>query len=340
MSFDVRVELREPFGGAPRGELTGARVGKLERLLAGPGALELDVDPFDPLAPRRSDLGAVEVYVYVDGSPWWGGPLWNVKGSDSGLLTYSGRELESYLADRPIEADLSFAGVDQATILWDLLAHTQGQADGDLGIVSAIAATGVTRTRDYYVDERPTVDSLMGAFRDLVNGVEWAIVVRADGSRALTTYHPARGQHRADRRLEHGTNVTAFEWTVDGHTVNDVITRGPGEGPARPEGRYTDTANRAARGRRTAVIDGGNTTETASLVERSQAEVELRADPLELVSSLTVRNTPEVPVLELEVGDTHPVRIERGAIDVAGTMRIVSIDLDPYAETAKLGVQA
>lgn len=223
--------------------------------------------------------------------------------------------------------------------MWNLLAHTQGQLGGDLRVVSEVAATGVLRDRYYADDERPNIGELMARFRGYANGVEWAMRVRPDGSRALTTYYPARGQHHANRTLEYGRNVSAFEWSVDGRTVNDVITRGQGDGPSRVEGRYTDTVNRDARGLRTAVQDGGSITEQASLVEASQAEVELRRDPLELLSGLTIRDTPEVPVLGLDVGDTHPVRVKRGIIDAVGSVRIVSLTLDPYAETAELGVQ-
>jgi hypothetical protein len=77
------------------------------------------------------------------------------------------------LAARHLTTNLSFVGVSQGDIVWDLIQHTQAQTNGDLGITLTSAGPTVIRDREYLVGQ-----NILEAIVDLSkaeNGIAWEI---------------------------------------------------------------------------------------------------------------------------------------------------------------------
>jgi len=77
------------------------------------------------------------------------------------------------LASRHVVSDLTFSGVSQGDIVWQLIQHTQAQTNGDLGITLGSAGPTVLRDREYVVGT-----NILEAITDLAqveDGLAWDI---------------------------------------------------------------------------------------------------------------------------------------------------------------------
>lgn len=129
--------------------------------------------------------------VAPDGSVAWAGVLWAADVDLDGATTMSGGRWLSLLARRVVRADLTYAAVDQATILAALVDHAQdtsgGRADRDLGIdTSGLAATTVLRGRTYPEEEAKPIAEAITQLADVVNGFSFDLVPVLGAGRTLS----------------------------------------------------------------------------------------------------------------------------------------------------------
>lgn len=337
--MDINIQLYNRDG-TGLGDMSEAKIRKLEKKIAEEN-FEFEL-AFDHPQVANIDLGLVEVGVFLnqDTDPYFYGPVWTRKGGGSdNMLHYTATDLSEYLKDRFIEDDLHYIGVDQHTIGWNLIQHTQAQLDGDLGFTSGFALSGKTRDRHWYVDERPNVWDLLNRFRRIIDGYDWYFKVYGDGRKEWVAEYPKRGSYNAQQVFEWGKNLANYTHEENGHTINDVIALGEGEGPDRLETRYTDTVARAARGVATAILPRDDDVSVPdTLLDRAQAYVERNKAPTRIID-VTIRNHVDTPILDLVPGDERPVKIERGYFSFAADFLITGIDLNPYNDTAKLTVE-
>lgn len=105
---------------------------------------------------------------------------WGENGEDDALITTVGYrqvvEARHIVSGPPV-----FTGVDQGTIIWNLIQHTQAQTAGNLGITPGVIVTGQLRDRTEYKigDELGKIINDLG---DVINGVWWGI----DADKVLT----------------------------------------------------------------------------------------------------------------------------------------------------------
>jgi len=232
-----------------------------------------------------------------------------------------------------LEERLSFFGKDQTSeIARQIVEHLQDAAYGksDVNISTACEPSRVLRDRQYLHSEHPNGFDALEEFADLDDGFDFAVRYTPT-ERIFTTYHPERGTHWPRFALELGRNVADFAWALDGEAAaSSIVVLGQGDGSDREEG---------------AAIDAGAFSGGLTLEEVFSAPPETPIDSLDNIAAerLLLTTAPEVlavsttrpvpgqadPIGVLWPGDTVPVSIRRGALELEGTYRIVRLTITP-----------
>lgn len=224
-----------------------------------------------------------------------------------------------------------YYAIDQATIAKNLVEHLQDIAyeKSDINISTDCPPTGILRDRVYYHSEHPNGLRSIEEFTSLSDGFDISILYTPT-DRIFRTHFPQKGRHLPKFALETRRNISTFAWTFDGEAAaTSVIVLGIGDGSSREEGFAVDTTNFAG----------------LTLEEVFVAPPDTKIDALDniaierLVTTtapevLAIRTTPPKasqadPIGVLEVGDTVPVRIEQGALNITGTYRITRLTINP-----------
>lgn len=137
-----------------------------------------------PAALQTSGL-ATDVWIYKKGVLWKRTRVlpvdqsWDEDGGSEAVVTSVGyqRLVEARFVNAlaPVANGVPlFSGVDQGSIGWQLIQHTQAQTSGSLGITAGAFATGQVRDRtEYKVGD--SLGQLLGNLGDVANGMWWGI---------------------------------------------------------------------------------------------------------------------------------------------------------------------
>lgn len=237
---------------------------------------------------------------------------------------------------------LSFwPGDDVANIVAGIVDYSQDRLDfvhgkSDLNIDHAGALTGVTKDLTYqFADHRGIADAILEFVRAGEIDIDFAITPT---TRALTTYHPRKGNSRPDLPLTLDTTVADFSWSWDGESAaSSVVILGPGDGPDRPEGGASDPT-----------LFGGLTLEwvESATDDDTIGGLDTRAaDRLRVGSNPTIIEATTLPgvgmIGQLQTGDTVPVTISRGPLTISAvSYRAVKISVDPNTDQATVTLNA
>lgn len=225
----IQLAIGPGTGSAPTQVVTSLSNGNVKDSLAGGPSLSFTMPGRSPAA-LASDGLATDVWVYKSGVLWQRcrmlpiSQTWGADGADDVTVNAVGyrRLIEArYLVSGPP----TFTGIDQGEIIWQFVAHTQGQTGGSLGITQGTTTTGVTRDRsEYKIGD--SIGKLATDMGNVINGCWWGIGPTKVMTAKLWTAFPARLQ-----RLVHGMNARN-------------MTREPGAGFANAAGAVgsaTDT---------------------------------------------------------------------------------------------------
>lgn len=230
---------------------------------------------------------------------------------------------------------LSALQTDPATIIRRLIEHAQDPAFGksNLGIGTNCPPTGIVRDRVYqHVDHAPILESIL----DLV-GPDDGLDISIDPlTRVIRTHAPRRGTRKGHMRAEYGigTANTILDYSLDGDAAEAstaIIVQGEGDGPDREEGWAVDSA-----------AFGGVTLEKViQAPENSGIDILDSLATAELVRSVRMPETISIEVpadwlAVVEPGDTIPVLIDDGWVNINGDRRIVGWELDGERDVASL----
>jgi hypothetical protein len=223
---------------------------------------------------------------------------------------------------------------DAATIIGGIVDYAQDRGafthgKSDLNIGHSTPTTGVKMARTYqFVEHRNIGDALQEFTRSGVCDME---VVITDTTRTFTTSTPTKGTYKPDLAFTFDTTVADFTWSFDGETAaNVVVVLGPGNDPSRPEGGATDPS---VFGGLTveAVETAGDDITTGHLDDRAAELLRARRRP-EILEVTTYPHSAHIG--GLVTGDTVPVTISHGDIDISGDWRVVDVALNPATDQA------
>lgn len=211
-----------------------------------------------------------------------------------------------------------FTGTEQVNIAWQLIADTQAQTGGNLGITNHSVATGINRNALYnYGDE---ILSTITTLADNTFGFEWEI----DPDLRFKTYYPRRGG-AFGQILAYGPQVISAKRTVDSSVFANAI-RYSGDGSLVPATSVVGSFAGAGRWERQI----GDTTifDQATLNAKAVwylAQNDVLNPSYEVVLNPAYAWDPSVAW----IGDTITLVVRSGRLNVNGMYRISQIKVDP-----------
>lgn len=257
----------------------------------------------------------LDVRLYApNGSAWWD------------LATLTAMESLAFGFADPVE----LADVIEGIVLYaqDNFEFTHGKSDLNIG--TDCPATGImVAPRAYqFVEHRNIWDALQELVATGVVDIDVAITAT---TRTFTSYSPRKGSLKSGEPLELDVNVATFQWSWDGEAAtNSVIILGPGDGPDRPEGAATDTG--AFGGLTLEKVDTAPDTVRIGDLDTVAAEVLRVGTQPEIIEATTYPHSALIG--SLVIGDTVPLEIAHGPLNINATYRVVRVALNTQTDQA------
>lgn len=197
---------------------------------------------------------------------------WDSDGADT--VAVQAVDYKRILNARHVLSELSYIDVPQADVITGLIAHTQGQPGGSLGITTGtLDSDGITRTRNYEIGQN--IGALLADYSSIINGPYWSIdallQVNVGTFDGFPTNRAPIQLGSTARSLSRGSGAGEFANSVYVDGDSDVTT------PV-----VTDAADILTdpRGRWERASGFPNVVLQATLVEKSQGLVEATRSPL------------------------------------------------------------
>lgn len=256
---------------------------------------------------------------------------------DTVTLTY----MESLSFGYPVD-DVDLTDVIEGIVQYaqDRSPFDFGHGKSDLNIDVAGDPTGTTRRIAYqFAEHRNILDAIMEYVREGLCDI--SVEVTPTG-RTFTVW-PKSTDSRTPKlgkgttyatTLELDVNLADFTWSVDlERGASSAVILGPGDGPDRPEGGATDTAYAAGAFTAEIVEQAPDNVTVGQLDTRAAERVRVAARP----EILEVTTLPGAGIIgDLVVGDTVPVVISYGCVDIDDTYRVSRIEADLFMDQATL----
>jgi hypothetical protein len=236
--------------------------------------------------------------------------------------------------------------VDVTDVIEGIVNYAQSRLAGldhgksDLNIDFTGTPTGITRQIAYQFEEhRNILDAIMEYVRAGYCDIDIALTPT---TRTFTVHAPRKGSlYGTILNLGDVTtpgNLADFTFSEDlENAASSVVLLGPGDGPDRPEGGAIDTS--FVGGAFTAeIVESAPDDATVGQLDARAAERLITAARPEI---LEVTTLPGAGVIgALEVGDTVPVVISHGWLDIDDTYRATRIEADLLKDQATLTLNA
>lgn len=292
-------------------------------------ASQLNIDIRDLVDP-----GNVELVVAIGTEVVFCGPVGDVEWSATGqTIEISARGLLGYLEDRRISTGTkSFVGEDISNIVATLVADTQAQSFGDLGIVDDTSPAGTNLTVDFSGRDR-----VLRAIRDL-SQAEGGPEVWIEPTRELRA-EQSRGFDKRSIVFISAGMMSAAEWKTRDELIATVVTvvGGPDGSNGFFEGTAvtSDSAALAKYGRRERVLERPALTSNQECEDYARRQVDQQSRRLEDVRLRTVV-TPDRPfsIRDVQVGDIITVDLRAPDLgQIIGAYRVTNRELRLVSET-------
>lgn len=282
--------------------------------------------------------GASALYVYRNGVPWWGGPLWSKVSASDGTgkptVGISGATFESYLDRVQLATDLAaLTSTDQLLIARGLLDHMQADPYADLNITyDATLLSGVLRDRvAYQAASRPSYLKMLADLAALDQGFEFAIQVLTDPTTGARTRMLRLGYPTLNTGVTHRISrpgaILSYSWPEDGTRAATYLMA---TGNAVTSTIHTNAAALAnGYPRLDATTSYGSITDPAVLETHATADLALAAPPVS-VPAVRVR-LDATDLTPQSLGDSVRITVkdELFPSGITATYRLVGMVVAP-----------
>jgi len=294
---------------------------------ASPGRLSGEVDSPELSSATFATDGRTSIYVLRDGIFEWGGVMWGLQADlESGTMLISASGFLSYFDRRLINADVSYASVEQADILASLVAAAEAETGGSIGVASQTVATGTLRDRNYLASDLKTVGDAMRNLSRVGGGIDFYIDAAWDGSiiqKTLRSSFPQTGRVTG-AVIDLDANVAGGNVSING---SKVITRSTATGDGSAANAVAaNLALEAAVPRAEGVEAHPSVSEAATLAGHAARMLGRGVAELKILT-LVMQDGVEPVVGSLLMGDVITVRGAVGFIDVEGLYRVTGISV-------------
>jgi len=346
------------------GEITDARSRRLELTLNQPAKLTFTVDGRSPSATAVQEL-TTEMMAWSDGKLVFRGPVTaseDVVSEQSHALNITAVDYLGILIRRYLTAktDLVYTQQDQDIIVADLLARakTVASAGGTSfapGSQLPLAALTVNpdgtfrstysgQLRDRTYQGGASIGDAITSLAGVINGFDVDVRPAADtdGTDYLQVWFGARGIARPDLPLAYGTTVNSFTRSVQSTAYSNYVRvigdNGGTEGaPQLVADQWNADANDVGRIPVGLWMESDNESDV-----KIQSTLQAKADGNLATSGVLVPTyslvlAPGAAVPNL--GDTVPLILRTGRLDVSATVRVMAISYAPNDDTDDTDVE-
>ena len=254
-------------------------------------------------------------------------------GDGSIQLAVTGLAYRAILQRRILYSDatLTFTGVDQAEIAWQLINYTQGLTGGALGISKAWSGTtptGVTRDRTYTVGD--SIGQRIQELAEVIGGFDWDITPTSASGLQLQVWWPQRGTDRGVV-LEHGGLMATATREVNPTDYANAIRYSGAQGDGTTPGPTPDeilAPDLAAmpQGRWDASLGDDGLTTQAALDDRAAWQLGQSQDVTPVWTVVLKRGAWDGP-LHIWLGDWVRVVADAQGLDVDTRYRVYEVDI-------------
>lgn len=322
--WDLTAHL--PKTSVPLTDMAGAAGIKATFRLREPSTLEWTMRGGDPAAQEIVELGT-DVMAWRNGvrlARYRVAPTTDDLDEDRHSISYGAFDYRGVLARRAvIGGGMSWTGVDQAQIAWDMVGWAQNTmlvAGGDMGISRGLGqTTGRTRDRNYEPGKK--IGQAIDELANVIDGFDWDV----SPDLTLDIYYPARGVTR-DFVAHYGATVSRLRRVVDPGDYANAVRFSGGDGTTAVVAIAPDIAERR-EGRWDAQVGDPDITVQATVNERAPSTlVELDDIRPSYTATLTAGawNGPAT----LWLGDTCRLVARSGRLDVDTSARVVEIAVE------------
>lgn len=255
----------------------------------------------------------VDVRLYApNGSCWWD------------LATLTAMESLSFGWQEPVE----LADIIEGIVLYaqDRFVFTHGKSDLLIDFAWVGGTIMHTPIAWQFVEHRNIGDILNEFVRS--GQLDMSVAITAT-TRTFIAHNPRKGSYKSGDTLELDVNISTFTWSFDGEAAaTDVVVTGPGDGPDRPEGGATDPA--AFGGLTLELVESAPDGVTIGELDTAAAEILRVARHPEIIEATGYPHSPLIG--DLVEGDTVPVVIPLGWVDITADYRVVKWSLNPKTD--------
>jgi hypothetical protein len=268
---------------------------------------------------------------------------------DAHTVTYTCHDYGAVLTRRLLTATYTVTARDQDLIVGDLLSAATAAASSSgtsfspasflplalLAVDGAGTARGLsghTRDRTYYGSQN--VGDAISQLAQIQDGFDWDVATSAvDDHDSLRVFYPAQGVTRTDMMLQYGSTVAALTRTVNSADyANYVRVLGNNTSASPTPQLYGEAWDTTATSITTPVglwmlaDDAPDVTVSSTLTEKAQGDLAL--DTV-LVPAYTLTLAPDAYTWgHPNMGDTVPLMVQSGRLDVNTTVRVLGITYD------------
>jgi len=175
-AFPVRLAVGPRTGSDPTAELTTFQSFSLTQNTTDGCTLTLNL-PASSIAARSIDELATDVWVFIDDEAlvryrvMTVNQAWTEDGGDT--IDVTGNCYRRLLFRRRLNNNLSFSGVGQGSIVWQMIQDTQSAPGGDLGITAGTLDAATTRDREYLRGD--VIGQRIAELTQVIDGPRWSI---------------------------------------------------------------------------------------------------------------------------------------------------------------------
>lgn len=322
----VNLVVHNHLTGQRQREFRAATLDEVFWELNAPGGAMISCNPLRLWDDVMNILNKCEIWIWIDGVLQHVVVPRDVNGSLK-KLTFVCEGIMSYLLQRHIRATLTYTSLDQFNIGWNLVNYAQTGANRDRRITaSSFLPSGRVRSREYKRDEGQAVLLLLQEFPTLEQGYDFDVLVYGDGRREWTPFYPQKGTVRSNLRLELGKNIVDLGYQGTGRNQGTKVwATGGSNGDIKFENNFEDAALSTEYGQIEKIVSEGSQQDVNWLLDRATEEVQAEGRPIP-IPELIVKDIPNAKLEGvLTTGDTVPVIVDHGGIQLDGNYRIVKI---------------
>jgi hypothetical protein len=281
--------------------------------------------------------GASAVYVYRNGTPWWGGVVWSKTSASDETgkpsIALSAATFESYLDRVQLGADLAaMPGADQLDIARSFIDGMQADPYANIRLTYDPFQCGVTRDRVLYTAaSRPSYLKMLTDLATLDQGFEFAIQILTDPTTGARTRKLRLGYPNLSSGLTHRLSkpgaILTYSWPEDGtRAATYLMATGSS---AQSSVHVNTTALASGYPRLDLTTSYGTITDVPTLEAHATADLALASPPV-AVPAVRVR-LDATDLTPQSLGDSIRLSIKDELFPdgVVATYRLVGMTISP-----------